>query len=56
MLFDLGDGPQVWTATVDVTGDAAQEALRDLIVQTGWRAYAPRLGRFITAADLKRDE
>ena len=56
MLFDLGDGPQVWTATVDVTGDAAPEALRDLIMRTGWRAYAPRLGRFITAADLKRDE
>jgi hypothetical protein len=56
MLFDLGDAPQVWTATVDVTGDAAPEALRDLIMQTGWRAYAPRLGRFITAADLKRDE
>lgn len=56
MLFDLGDGPQVWTATVDVTGDAAPEALRDLIMQTGWRAYAPRLGRFITAADLKRGE
>ena len=56
MLFDLGDGPQVWTATVDVTGDAAPEALRDLIMQTGWRAYAPRLGRFITAADLKRDD
>jgi hypothetical protein len=56
MLFDLGDGPQVWTATVDVTGDSAPEALRDLIMQTGWRAYAPRLGRFITAADLKRDE
>ena len=56
MLFDLGDAPQVWTATVDVTGDAAPEALRDLITQTGWRAYAPRLGRFITASDLKRDE
>ena len=56
MLFDLGDAPQVWTATVDVTGDAAPEALRDLIMQTGWRAYAPRLGRFITASDLKRDE
>lgn len=56
ILFDLGDGTQVWTATVDVTGDAAPEALRDLIMQTGWRAYAPRLGRFITAADLKRDD
>lgn len=56
MLFDLGDGPQVWTATVDVTGDAAPEALRDLIMRTGWRAYAPRLGRFITAADLKRGD
>ena len=55
MLFDLGDAPQVWTATVDVTGDAAPEALRRLIMATGWRAYAPLLGRFIAAADLTRE-
>jgi hypothetical protein len=54
ILMDLGVAPQVWAATVDVTGDAAATALRRLITQTGWRAYAPRLGRFITAEDLKR--
>jgi hypothetical protein len=53
ILMDLGSDPQVYTATVDVTGEAAPEALRRLITETGWRAYAPRLGRFITAADLK---
>ena len=53
ILMDLGVAPQVWAATVDVTGDAAATALRRLITQTGWRAYAPRLGRFITAEDLR---
>ena len=52
ILMDLGIAPQVWAATVDVTGEAAPAALRRLITQTGWRAYAPRLGRFITAEDL----
>lgn len=51
--LDLGTSPQVWTATVDVTGSDAAGALRRLIMQTGWRAYAPRLGRFITADDLR---
>ena len=52
VLMDLGVAPQVWAATIDVTGDAAPAALRRLITQTGGRAYAPRLGRFITADDL----
>ncbi len=52
ILMDLGAGPQVFAATIDVTGDAAATALRRLITQTGWRAYAPKLGRFITAEDL----
>ena len=52
ILMDLGVSPDVWAATVDVTGEAAPAALRRLITQTGWRAYAPRLGRFITADDL----
>jgi len=52
ILMDLGVAPQVWAATIDVTGEAAPGALRRLITQTGWRAYAPKLGRFITAEDL----
>lgn len=53
ILMDLGMAPEVWAATVDVTGEAAATALRRLIMQTGWRAYAPKLGRFITADDLR---
>lgn len=53
ILMDLGVEPQVWAATFDVTGDAAPAALRQLITQTGWRAFAPKLGRFITAEDLR---
>jgi hypothetical protein len=52
ILMDLGVEPQVWAATIDVTGEAAPSALRRLITQTGWRAYAPKLGRFITGDDL----
>jgi len=54
IVLNLGTAPQVWTAAIDVTGDAAPEALKRLITETGWRAYAPRLGRFITSADLRR--
>ena len=50
---DLGSGAETWTATLDVSGNAAAPALKRLIIQTGWQAYAPRLGRFITAEDLK---
>jgi hypothetical protein len=50
---DLGSGEQAWTATLDVSGQAAAPALKRLIIQTGWQAYAPKLGRFITAEDLK---
>jgi hypothetical protein len=50
---DLGSGAEAWTATLDVTGQAAAPALKRLIIQTGWQAYAPKLGRFITAEDLK---
>jgi len=56
ILMDLGDSPEVWSATIDVTGEAAAAALRRLITQTGWRAYAPRLGRFITSADLSASQ
>ena len=50
--LEIGRNPQVWTATLDVTGDAAAGALRRLITQTGWRVYAPLLGRFLTGEDL----
>lgn len=49
---DIGSAPEVWTAAIDVTGDAAAAALKRLVTQTGWQAYAPRLGRFLTSDDF----
>lgn len=49
---DLGQHPEVWTIAIDMAGDAAAAALKRLVTQTGWRAYAPKLGRFITTDDL----
>lgn len=54
MRLELGTGPDVWTATLEVTGDAATAALKRLITQTGWQVYAPLLGRFLTSDDLGR--
>ena len=53
MRLELGPYPDVWTATLDVTGDAAAEGIRRLVTQTGWQVYAPLLGRFLTSEDLK---
>lgn len=51
--LDIGRDDPVHTAVVDITGDASRAALKKLVTQTAWRAYAPRLGRFITAEDLE---
>lgn len=50
--LDLGTTPEVWTATLDVTGDGAATAVKRLVTQTGWQVYAPRQGRFLTAGDF----
>ena len=52
--LELGTAANVWTATVDVTGDGGSAALRWLVTQTGWQVYAPRLGRFLTSEDLTK--
>jgi hypothetical protein len=53
IVVDPGTAPEVWTATIDVTGEAAGPALKNLVTQTGWQVYAPRLGRFLTSEDLE---
>ncbi len=52
--LELGTAPEVWTATIEVNGHAGSAALRRLVTQTGWQAYAPRLGRFLTSEDLTK--
>lgn len=52
MTIDLGGGEPVVTLVIDAEGDGAIAAMRTLIAETGWRAFAPRLGRFMEAADI----
>ena len=52
--IDLGTAPEVWTATLEVSGDAASEVVRRLVMGTGWQVYAPLLGRFLTGEDLTK--
>lgn len=54
--LDVGSDAEVVTATVDVTGLEARRALKQLLERTGWRAYAPRLGRFLTVGELAVDD
>ncbi len=50
ITIDLGIGDLVYTAVVDANGDRGTAALRRLLAETGWRAYAPRSGRFVELA------
>lgn len=54
--LDVGSDADVVTATIDVTGLEARRALKHLLEQTGWRAYAPRLGRFLSVGELAVDD
>jgi hypothetical protein len=53
ITIDLGRDEPVATAVVDAQGDEAIAAVRTLLETTGWRAYAPRLGRFVEAGDIR---
>jgi len=53
ITIDLGPGEPVATAVVDAEGDGAIAAVRALLETTGWRAYAPKLGRFVEAGDIR---
>jgi hypothetical protein len=53
IVVNPGIAQDVWTATIDVTGEAAGSALKKLVMQTGWQVYAPKLGRFLTSEDLE---
>jgi hypothetical protein len=52
MEVDLGRGDPVYTAVVDLHGDATA-ALDQLLAATGWRAFAPKRGAFVTPADFR---
>ena len=50
IAIDLGPNETVHTAVVDARGDRAAGQLHRLLARTGWRAYAPKSGEFVEAA------
>lgn len=50
---DLRTEEPVYTAVLTVRG-AAGPVLAKLLDETGWRAYAPKPGAFVSAADVRR--
>jgi len=52
VLVDLGPRDPVPTAVLDARGEAGVALVRELLLMTGWRAFAPKTGLFVSADDL----
>lgn len=53
VIVDIGLGDPVSSAIAGADGVAGADAIRHLLVATGWRAYMPITGRFTEPADLQ---
>jgi hypothetical protein len=49
---DLGPDDPVYTAVLTIRGTAAPAVAR-LLEETGWQAFAPKAGAFVTVQDLR---
>jgi hypothetical protein len=51
--FDLGTHDPVPTAVVEARGEAGVALVKEVLDMTGWRAFAPKTGLFMTTNDLE---
>ena len=49
---DLGSQDPVATAIVDARGEAGVALVKEILLMTGWRAFAPKTGLFVTIDEL----
>jgi hypothetical protein len=49
---DIGRDDPVATAVVQGRGEAGVALVKEILLMTGWRAFAPKTGLFMTADDL----
>jgi hypothetical protein len=49
----LGPDDPVATAVVEARGEAGVALVKEVLLMTGWRAFAPKTGLFISADDLE---
>jgi hypothetical protein len=50
---DLGAADPVPTAVLDARGEAGVALVKEVLLMTGWRAFAPKTGLFVSADDLE---
>jgi hypothetical protein len=51
--IDLGPQDPVPTAVLEARGEAGVALVKEVLIMTGWRAFAPKTGLFVGAADLE---
>jgi hypothetical protein len=52
LTLDLGAHDPVPTVVVDARGEAGVALVKEVLLMTGWRAFAPKTGLFVTVDDL----
>jgi hypothetical protein len=52
LTLDLGAHDPIATVVVDARGEAGVALVKELILMTGWRAFAPKTGLFVTVDEL----
>jgi hypothetical protein len=50
--IDLGSSDPVVTAVLVARGEAGVALVKEVLLMTGWRAFAPKTGLFVTVGDL----
>jgi hypothetical protein len=53
LKFDLGAPDPVPTVVVEAHGEAGVALVKEVLLMTGWRAFAPKTGLFVTTDDLE---
>jgi hypothetical protein len=52
LALDLGTHDPVPTAVIDAHSEGGVALVREILLMTGWRAFAPKTGLFVSADDL----
>lgn len=53
LTLDTGDADPIATIIVDTRGEGGVALLQEILLITGWRAFVPKTGMFVTLDELK---
>ena len=53
ITLDIGAQETVATVVAEVHGQAGVALIKELLLMTGWRAFAPKTGLFVSTDDLE---